>query len=90
MQNSLMRAGYLLTALIIAGGPTHVAATPLNPLFQERDLLFQKTEAIRTGQHWKFCLSGRGAQQRLPSLDAWASLAPMTAPAVNAALVGRR
>src|SRR6266851_2962991 len=35
MQNSLMRAGYLLTALIIAGGPTHVAATPLNPFRYE-------------------------------------------------------
>jgi hypothetical protein len=30
MQNSLRRAGYLLTALIIAGGPTDVAATPLS------------------------------------------------------------
>ena len=35
MLNSLMRAGYLLTALIIAGGPTDVAATPLSPFRYE-------------------------------------------------------
>ena len=35
MQNSLMRAGYLLTALIIAGCPTDVAATPLSPFRYE-------------------------------------------------------
>jgi hypothetical protein len=35
MRNSLMRAAYLLAALIVAGGATNAAATPLTPFRYE-------------------------------------------------------